>query len=330
VKSVSRPYATALLEYGARRPDAVALSGDLTASCEVDLFRDAYPDRFVNCGMAEQNMMGIAGGLARGGLMPIVHTFGVFATRRPLDQVEMAIALPRARVRIMGFLPGLTTPGGPTHQAIDDVSIMRTLPGMTVMDCADATEIAAVLDTVDHVDGPVYCRMMRGDVPVLFEDGRDLETTELLAGGDDLVVISSSIVTAEASRAVAALAGRGISVAHAHVTRLSPFAPGAEVESLLDGARGVITLENHLVTGGLGSAVAELMAERGARASLVRLGLQSTYAVGGTQRYLFDRYGLSANAVLEAAERLLGLDAGARFDGDELVGAGDLARQEAL
>ncbi len=329
MRTVSRPYATALLAYGGKRSDAVVLSGDLTASCEADLFRDAYPERFLNCGMAEQNMMGIAGGLARSGLLPIVHTFGVFATRRPLDQIEMAIALPRARVRIMGFLPGVTTPGGPTHQAIDDVSIMRSLPGMTVVDCGDATEIAGVLDAVDGVDGPVYCRLMRGDVPVLFEPRPSYATPRILRTGGELVVLSSSVATAEALRACEALALGGIESTLAHVTTVAPFELG-ELAPVVEAARGVITLENHLVTGGLGSAVAERMAEAGLGTPLVRLGLQSTYAVGGTQRYLFDRYGISANAVLGAAERLLDVPIDVRFDGAELVGAGDLARQEAL
>jgi transketolase len=329
VKTVSRPYAAALLDYGTLRDDIVVLSGDLTASCEADLFRDAHPERFLNCGMAEQNMMGIAGGLARGGLLPIVHTFGVFATRRPLDQVEMAIALPRARVRIMGFLPGLTTPGGPTHQSIDDVSIMRALPGMTVLDCGDATEIAEVLEAVDGVDGPVYCRMMRGDVPLLHEPGHDLTRPRMLRRGGDLVLLSCSIATMEATRAAEALAGAGIGVTHAHVAQLAPLEL-TELDEAIAGSRGVITLENHLVTGGLGSAVAEHLAGLGAGVSLVRLGVPSTYAVGGSQAYLFERFGISANAVLDAAEHLLETEVGVRFAGEELVGAGDLARQEAL
>lgn len=327
--TASRPYAGALVAYGAARPDVVALAGDLTVSCEADGFRDAFPDRFLNLGMAEQNLMGVAGGLARGGLLPVVHTFGVFATRRPLDQVQMAIALPRARVRIMGFLPGLTTPGGPTHQAIDDVSIMRTLPGLQVFDLADATEIASALEALHDVDGPVYCRVMRGDVPVLFGEPLTWHGVRALAAGDDLCLVSSSVCTAEALRAAAVLREAGVSVGHLHVSRLAPF-PAAEVLAAVAPARAAITVENHLVTGGLGSAVAETLAEAGCATRLARLGLQGTYAAGGSQPYLLARYGLDANAVLAAAERLLGLAPGARFEGGELVGAGDLGRQEAL
>lgn len=326
--TVSRPYAGALLAYGERHPDVVALSGDLTASCEADAFRDRFPERFFGCGMAEQNMMGIAGGLAAGGLLPVVHTFGVFATRRPLDQVQMAIALPRRRVRIMGFLPGLTTPGGPTHQAIDDVALMRTLPGMTVYDLADATETASALSVLHELDGPVYCRVMRGDVPVLFDTPLTRDGVRDLGSGSDLCVVSSGVTTAEAMRAVSALRGAGVSVGHLHVSRIKPF--DGRICEPISGARAVISLENHLVTGGLGSAVAEAMAEGGVGRPLRRLGLQDTYAAGGSQRYLFERYGLDANAVLGAAELLLGERFPFRFEGEDLVGAGDLGRQEAL
>lgn len=323
-----RPYAEALLAYGQAHQEVVALAGDLTVSCEVDAFRDVLPERFLNCGMAEQNMMGIAGGLARGGMLPIVHTFGVFATRRPLDQVQMAIALPRARVRIMGFLPGLTTPGGPTHQAIDDVAIMRTLPGLQVFDLADATEIRSALEALHEVDGPVYCRVLRGDVPVLFESPLTCEGVRVLSRGLDLCLVSAGVATAEALRAAQALRARGVSVAHVHLSRLKPFPH--EICTAVSDAGAVITLENHLVTGGLGSAVAEMMAEAGIGRPLVRLGLQDTYAVGGSQPYLFSRYELDAQAVLQAAGELLGERFEVETETASRTGPGDRGRQEAL
>lgn len=325
-----RPYASALVEYAASRTEVVCLSGDLTASCEVDVFRERFPERFLNVGMAEQNMMGIAGGLAAAGLEPIVHTFGVFATRRPLDQIEMAIALPRRRVRIMGFLPGLTTPGGPTHQAIDDVAIMRALPGMTVLDLGDAVEVETALEAIRDVDGPVYCRVMRGDVPILFDEPLELGRARLLRAGPDLCLISSSSATFEASEAAFRLARAGVASTHFHVSTLKPL-DDRRIPEAIARTPAVITLENHLVTGGLGSAIAELMAQHGLGRPLVRLGLADTYAAGGTRAYLFERFGLSAAAVAAAAERLLGVRAdvetsplAAREEG------GDVLRQEAL
>jgi transketolase len=327
---VSRPYASALLEYAGSREDVICLSGDLTTSCEVDLFRDAFPGRFVNVGMAEQNMMGIAGGIARGGLTPFVHTFGVFATRRPFDQVSMAIGVPGLRVRIMGFLPGVTTPGGVTHQAIDDVALMRSVPGMTVVDLGDATEIRTILPELDGVDGPVYCRVMRGDVPVLFDTPIELGKVRALREGSHLLLVSSSIMTQEALRAADTLEHLGVSVAHLHVSTLKPFDAEAVV-AVAGRCSGVVTIENHLVSGGLGTAVAEAIAEAGIACPLRRLGLLDTYAAGGSFPYLLERFEMGADAVVHAAAGLLGLEAESnnRLVANRL-GEGDRGRQEAL
>lgn len=329
MKTEHRPYAAAIVRHAGTRPDVVCLSGDLTASCEVDSFQREFPDRFFNIGMAEQNMMGIAGGMAMGGLVPFVHTFAVFATRRALDQVEMSIALGRARVRLMGFLPGVTTPGGPTHQAIDDVSIMRALPGMTVLDLGDATEISSVFEALEHVEGPAYCRVMRGDVPVLFDAPIELGRARLLSDGSDLCIISSSITTAEAMQAVDSLRGVGVSVAHLHVSTMKPLDDPTVPEAIAH-CGAVITLENHLTTGGLGSAVAEVIADNGLSARLIRLGLRDTYATGGSQPYLFNEFGLAAQDVIRAAEQHLDIRLDSTDISGELIGTGDERRQEAL
>jgi transketolase len=315
---MSRPYAAGLAEYAETRPDLVCLTGDLTVSCEVDTFAAAHPERFFNIGMAEQNMMGIAGGLARGGLLPAVHTFGVFATRRPFDQVAMAIGFPRLRVRLMGFLPGLTTPGGVTHQAIDDASLMRSVPGMTVLDLGDATEIRGVHAALDAVDGPSYCRVMRGDVPVLFEEPLVVGKVRVLSEGSDLCLISSGAATGEAIEGAASLRDAGVSVAHLHASTLKPF-DDPVVAGTIAACRAVVTVENHLVDGGLGTAVAETMAAVRIARPFAKLGLQNTYAAGGTQGYLFERFGLSAAHVVATAERLLDVDLGSPDDRREAV-----------
>jgi len=307
---VTRPHARRLVEWAARRPEVVVLSADLTASCEADAFRDAYPERFFSMGMAEQNMMGYAAGLAREGFVPHVHTFAVFVTRRPYDQVAMSIAYPNLRVRLLGFVPGLITPGGVTHQAIDDLAMMRVTPNMTVLECGDATDVESVLDVAHAVDGPVYVRMLRGAVPRLFpaDEPMRLGRARTLSAGDGLLLITSGICTGEALRVVPLLEERGLPVRHLHVSTLKPFDDPA-VEGALAGARlGVITMENHSVVGGLGSAVAEAMAGAGAGVPLVRLGLQDTYAHGASCPYLLREYGLDAAALLAAAERLLGLE----------------------
>jgi transketolase len=165
-----KPYGRALVDLARRRGEVLCLSGDLTKQTEVDLFQAELPERFIHGGMAEANMMGMAGALARCGYIPFVHTFGVFATRRPFDQIANAIAYPNLPVRIVGFMPGISTPGGPSHQAIDDVALMRALPNMTVMDVADAVETRQVVKAIADVRGPVYLRLKRGEIPVIFDD----------------------------------------------------------------------------------------------------------------------------------------------------------------
>jgi transketolase C-terminal domain/subunit len=184
-RTVVKPYGHALVELARRRPEIVCLSGDLTRQCEIDLFQAAFPDRFIHAGMAEANMIGVAGALARSGLIPFVHTFGVFATRRPFDQIVNAVAYPHLPVRIIGFMPGVSSPGGPSHQAIEDVALMRALPGMTVIDVADATETAQVVAGIADLPGPVYLRLKRGEIPVIFPDDHrlSLDNAQVLVDG---------------------------------------------------------------------------------------------------------------------------------------------------
>ena len=145
VEIVNRPYARAFEAFASARPEVLCLSADLTSSCEVDGFRDRHPEQFLSLGMAEQNMLSFAGGLAMQGFRPFIHTFGVFLYRRPYDQLINSIAYSNRKVRLMGFLPGITTPGGITHQAIEDIAVMRTIPNMTVLETGDATEVETVL-----------------------------------------------------------------------------------------------------------------------------------------------------------------------------------------
>jgi len=186
-RTVLKPYGHALAELARRRPELACLRGDLTRQCEIDLFQAAFPDRVIHAGMAESNMIGVAGALARSGLIPFVHTFGVFATRRPFDQIVNAVAYPYLPVRIIGFMPGVSSPGGPSHQAIEDVALMRALPGMTIVDVADATETAQVVAAIADRPGPVYLRLKRGEIPVIFpEDHRlSLDHAQVLVSGCD-------------------------------------------------------------------------------------------------------------------------------------------------
>ncbi|WP_329559005.1 transketolase family protein [Streptomyces uncialis] len=299
----TKPYGTAFLELARERPEIVCLSGDLTRQCEIDLFQAEFPERFVHAAMAEANMMGVAGALARSGHLPFVHTFGVFATRRAYDQIANAIAYPALPVRIIGFMPGVSTPGGPSHQAIDDVALMRALPNMTVVDVADAVETAQVARAVADLPGPVYVRLKRGEIPVVFDDGHrlSLQHAEVLARGIDVALFSSGMMLATTLAAARTLEEAGVSVSVVHVPTLKPL-DGATVREVAGGVRALVTAENHSVVGGLGSAVAETLAEAGIGRPLRRIGIQDTFAEGSlTAPYLFERYGLSVRHVVDAA-----------------------------
>lgn len=304
----SRVHARKLVEWAKDKPEVVVFSADLTSSTEVDAFRDTYPERFYSFGMTEQNMMSFAGGMAREGFTPFVHTFAVFLYRRALDQISMSIAYPNLPVRIFGFLPGITTPGGATHQAIDDLAIMRAIPNMTVVETGDATEVESVFDAIQPIRGPVYVRQLRGDIPRLFDPAEPLQVgkARILAEGKDIALFSSGICTEEALKVTAALRGVGVSVYHVHVNTLKPFNAKQAVEIASQVKYGVITFENHTVIGGLGAAVAESLAEAGLGKRLIRIGLQDTYAHGGNKAYLMKYYGLDSLTLVRRIEELLG------------------------
>lgn len=310
VEMVNRPYAAAFESHALANPDVMCLSADLTSSCEIDGFRDRHPDRFLSMGMAEQNMLSFAGGLGLAGFRPFLHSFGVFLYRRPYDQLMASVAYPRRKVRLMGFLPGITTPGGMTHQAIEDISVMRTIPNMTVLETGDATEVESICAAADSVDGPVYCRVLRGSVPRLFDTPIKLGKLRVLSMGTDVLVVTAGITTEEAIRARAAFDRAGVSVRHLHLSTLKPFDAAAIVNHAAESRYGVVTLENHLVAGGIGSMVAESLAEAGLARRLIRLGLQDTYAHGGSRPYLMGYYGLDALALVRAVERLTGQQTG--------------------
>jgi transketolase len=303
-----RPYGRALVDLARRRDEVLCLSGDLTRQCEVDLFQAEIPERFIHAGMAEANMMGMAGALARCGHIPFVHTFGVFATRRPFDQIANAIAYPGLPVRIIGFMPGVSTPGGPSHQAIDDVALMRTLPNMTVVDVADAVEVRQVAAAVIDLPGPVYVRLKRGEIPVIFGEDHVLRLgqAEVLLPGDDVALFASGMMLAAALAAARALASHAVSVSVINVPTVKPL-DTATVRDAAARARIVVTAENHTIIGGLGSAVAETIAEAGLGRPLRRVGLRDTFAEGSlTAPYLFEKYGLSTRALIETIWSALG------------------------
>ena len=302
--TVLKPYGSALVELARERPDVVCLGADLTRQTETDLFRDdpELGPRFVNAGMAEANLMGIAGGLARSGHTVFVHSFGVFVTRRAYDQVAMAIAYPALDVKIVGFMPGVSSPGGPSHQAIDDVALMRSLPNMTVVDVADAVETEQVVRALADRPGPAYLRLKRGEIPVIFDSDHtfSLDRAQVLRTGDDVTIVASGMMLAGALAAAAELEQHGVGATVINAPVIKPLDAETIVQAC-SGTSGVVSAENHSVIGGLGSAVAEALAEAGVGRPLRRVGLEDVFAESGSRPYLFSKYGLGVQRIVDRA-----------------------------
>jgi transketolase len=302
---ISAVHSRNLVQWAKDKPNVLVLSADLTGSTEIGLFRDKYPQRFFSLGIAEQNMLSFAGGLSREGFIPFVHTFAVFICRRAYDQVAMSVAYPNLPVKMFGFLPGITTPGGATHQAIDDIALMRALPNMTVLECGDASDAEGVPDVAYAINGPVYVRMLRGDIPRLFKERLQFNRARLLSEGSDIALFSSGICTEEALRVTPILKKQGVSIHHLHITTLKPFDDPQISDALKRARRGVITMENHTVIGGLAGAVSGAMAEKGIGRRLLKIGIQDTFAHGASRAYLAKEYRLDAMTLVSKCEQLL-------------------------
>jgi transketolase len=207
---------------------------------------------------------------------------------------------------MIGFLPGITTPGGATHQAIEDIAIMRALPNMTVLECGDATDVESVLDLMQDISGPVYVRMLRGEIPRLFAGPMRLGKARVISEGDDITLLSSGIMTEEAMRATLALKKRGLSIQHMHISTLKPFNDQTVLAAITNSRFGVITMENHTIIGGLGSIVAEKMAESGIAKKLARIGLKDTFSHGASKQYLLKEHKMDALSLIEEVEAMVG------------------------
>jgi transketolase len=302
--TVLKPYGAALVALARERPEIVCLGADLTRQTETDLFREEISRRFINIGMAEANMLSIAGGMARAGHVVFVNTFGVFCTRRCFDQIAMSVAYPKLNVKIVGFMPGLSSPGGPSHQAIEDIALMRAIPNMAVVEPADAVETRLAVAAVAERPGPVYLRLKRGDIPLIFDDDHrlDLAKAQVLTSADsaDVCIVASGMMLPAALAAARTLTENGVASTVLNVPVIKPL-DGAGIVMAARRSRIVITAENHSIVGGLGSAVAEALAEAGVATVLRRVGIADTFAEAGSREYLFAKYGLGTLDIIQAA-----------------------------
>jgi transketolase len=305
-QTVTAPFGHALVRAAEKNPRIVGLTADLGKYTDIHVFADKFPTRFFQMGMAEQSLVGCACGLARTGYVPFATTYAVFATRRAYDFIAIGAALGRANVKIIAGLPGLTTGYGGTHQGIEDLALMRSIPNLTVIDPCDATEVAQATQVVADHDGPVYMRLLRGVVPVVLDEKThrfEIGRAKLLRDGTDVAIISTGLMTGRALEAATELASTGVSAAVLHVATIKPF-DRQSVAALLARVPCVVTAENHVVTGGLGSAVADLAVEAGLPVRLRKVGIPDVFCESGSIPYLVKRYAMGAPDIAAAAREV--------------------------
>ncbi len=299
-------YGKALVSLGAENSDVVVLDADLSKSTKTADFAKNYPERFFNMGIAEQNLMGTAAGLAAAGKIPFASTFAVFATGRAFEQIRNSIAYPKLNVKIAATHAGITVgEDGGSHQAIEDVAIMRSVPNMTVLVPADGEETRQIIKAAAQYQGPVYIRMGRLDVPLLFDENYRFEIgkANILREGSDVAIMANGIMVALAMEAAEELSLAGISVSVVNVASVKPL----DVSTLIQVAqktKAVVSAEEHNIIGGLGSAIAEVLAEN-APTPMVRVGLKDTFGESGRPQELLEKYGLTKASLIKAVYEVL-------------------------
>lgn len=302
------PFGHALVQLAKEREDIVGLTADLGKYTDLHIFAKAFPERFYQMGMAEQLLMSTAAGLAREGFVPFATTYAVFAARRAYDFIAMAIAEENLPVKIVCALPGLTTGYGPSHQATDDLAIFRALPNMTIIDPCDATDIEGAVPAITDYNGPVYMRLLRGQVPVVLEEYGyrfELGKAKLIRDGAQVLFISSGILTMRVLEAAALLEKEGVGCAVLHSPTIKPLDTASIFAEVDRADRLVIVAENHSEIGGLGEAVAMALMKSGRAPRLRQIALPDAFLDAGALPTLHDRYGISTAMIVARARAWL-------------------------
>ncbi|KVZ28751.1 transketolase [Burkholderia cepacia] len=305
----SAPFGHALTELARTNANVIGMTADLGKYTDLHIFAKAFPERYYQMGMAEQLLMGAAAGFAHEGAQPFVTTYAVFATRRAYDFIHQAIAEDNLDVKLICALPGLTTGYGPSHQAAEDLALMRAMPNMTVIDPCDALDIEQMVPAIAAHKGPVYARLLRGNVPAVLDeyDYRfELGKAKLLRDGNDVLLISSGIVTMRALEVAKALEADRVDVAVLHVPTIKPLDTATLVREAARKGRMVVVAENHTVIGGLGEAVATALLGAGVTVPFRQIALPDAYLAAGALPTLHERYGISAGAMRARIRSWLG------------------------
>jgi transketolase len=294
------PFGHALAALAETRPEIVGLTADLAKYTDLHIFAQAHPDRFYQMGMAEQLLMATAAGMAREGFLPFATTYAVFASRRAYDFICLDIAEENLNVKIACALPGLTTGYGPSHQATEDIAMFRAMPNLTVIDPCDAYDIEQIVPAIAAHKGPVYMRLLRGNVPLVLDeyDYRfELGKAKLLRDGRDVLIIATGFMTMRALEAVEALRSDRVDAGVLHVPTVKPLDEATIVKEAARSGRLVIVAENHTIVGGLGEAVAALLLRSGVTPAFRQIALPDEFLDAGALPTLHERYGISAEAV---------------------------------
>jgi transketolase len=301
-ETVLAPFGTELAAMGRERTEIVALTADMGRYSDILPFRDEHPDRFWNVGMAEQNLVAMAAGLAKVGKIAYCTTYSVFVTRRAYDFVAIACAHSKANVKIFAGMPGLMNGYGATHQATEDLNMMRGIADLTIIDPCDATELRQVVRAVADIPGTVYVRLLRGHVPVELPAEYEFipgKAARLRRGDGSVGIIGTGYMTGRAQDAARAAAEQGVDASVLHVPTIKPF----DTETVLEFATAhdrLVVVENHKKAGGLGTLVTETMFDAGVLRPVVRVGLEDGFFECGSQEYLEAKYGVDLPRVLRA------------------------------
>jgi transketolase len=307
-KTRPAPFGHALVELARTRSDVIGMTADLGKYTDLHIFGKEFPDRYYQMGMAEQLLFGTASGLAAEGFTPFATTYAVFASRRAYDFIHQTIAEEDRNVKIACALPGLTSGYGPSHQATEDLVLFRAMPNMTVIDPCDSLEIAQIVPAIAAYRGPVYMRLLRGQVPLVLDEYNykfELGKAKLIRDGKDVLIVSSGIMTMRALEAAKALANDRVDTAVLHVPTIKPLDTDTILREAPQAGRLVVVAENHTVIGGLGEAVAGLLMRSGIHPAFRQIALPDEFLAAGALPTLHDRYGLSSEAVTKAIKTWL-------------------------
>ncbi|SIT47972.1 putative uncharacterized transketolase family protein y4mN [Paraburkholderia piptadeniae] len=305
----SAPFGHALSRLARTKTSVIGMTADLGKYTDLHIFANEFPARYYQMGMAEQLLFGAAAGFAHEGAQPFVTTYAVFATRRAYDFIHQTIAEDNLDVKIVCALPGLTTGYGPSHQAAEDLALMRAMPNMTVIDPCDALDIEQMVPAIAAHKGPVYARLLRGNVPVVLDeyDYRfELGKAKLLRDGNDVLLISSGIMTMRSLEVAKALEADNIGVGVLHVPTIKPLDTATILREAKRTGRMVIVAENHTVIGGLGEAVARALLVAGVTPPFRQIALPDAFLDAGALPTLHDRYGISTETMCDTIKGWLG------------------------